>query len=70
MERQNIEFRAIIKFHTKAGANDKEIHQCMADMYGDSSPKYSTVAKWSADFKLGRDSFSWLHHRSKARSPC
>ena len=28
----------------------------MADVYGDSSPKYSTVAKWSAEFKLGWDS--------------
>ena len=27
----------------------------MADVYGDSSPKYSTVAKWSAEFKRGRD---------------
>ena len=28
----------------------------MADVYGDSSPKLSTVAKWSAEFKRGRDS--------------
>ena len=28
----------------------------MADVYGDSSPKYSTVAKWLAEFKCGRDS--------------
>ena len=28
----------------------------MADVYGDSSPKYSTLAKWSAEFKRGRDS--------------
>ena len=28
----------------------------MADVYGNSSPKYSTVAKWSAEFKRGRDS--------------
>ena len=28
----------------------------MADVYGDSSPKYSTEAKWSAEFKRGRDS--------------
>ena len=28
----------------------------MADVYGDSSPKYSTVAKWSTEFKRGRDS--------------
>ena len=46
MESQNIEFRAVIKFLTKEGAKTKEIHRRMADVYGDSSPKYSTVAKW------------------------
>ena len=56
MESQNIEFRAVIKFLTKEGAKPKEIHWRMADVYGDSSPKYSTVAKWSAEFKRGRDS--------------
>ena len=56
MESQNIEFRAVIKFLTKDGAKVKEIHRCMTDVYGDSSPKYSTVAKWSAEFKHGRDS--------------
>ena len=56
MESQNIEFRAVIKFLTKEGAKAKEIHRRMADVYGDSSPKYSTVAKWSAEFKRGRDS--------------
>ena len=53
MESQNIEFRAVIKFLTKEGAKAKEIHRRMADVYGDSSPKYSTVAKWSAEFKRG-----------------
>ena len=56
MESQNIEFRAVLKFLTKEGAKIKEIHRRMADVYGDSSPKYSTVAKWSAEFKHGRDS--------------
>ena len=57
MESQNIEFRAVIKFLTKEGAaKAKEIHRRMADVYGDISPKYSTVAKWSAEFKHGRDS--------------
>ena len=55
MESQNIEFRAVIKFLTKEGAKAKEIHQRMADVYGDSSPKYSTVAKWSAEFKRVQD---------------
>ena len=53
MKSQNIEFRAVIKFLTKAKA--KEIHRRMADVYGDSSPKYSS-GKWSAEFKRGRDS--------------
>ena len=56
MESQNIKFRAVIKFLTKEDAKAKEIHPRMADVYGDSSPKYSTVAKWSAEFKRGRDS--------------
>ena len=56
MENQNIEFRAAIKFLTKEGAKAKETHRRMADVYGDSSPKYSTVTKWSAEFKGGRDS--------------
>ena len=54
MESQNIEFKAVIKFLTKEGAKAKEIYWRMADMYVDSSPKYSTVAKWSAEFKCGR----------------
>ena len=56
MESQNFEFIAVIKFLTKEGTKAKEIHRRMADVYDDSSPKYSTVAKWSAEFKLGRDS--------------
>ena len=56
MESQNIEFRTVIKFLTKEGARAKEIHLRIADVYDDSSTKYSTVAKWSAEFKCGRDS--------------
>ena len=37
MESQIIEFRAVIKFLTKEGAKAKEIHRCMADVYGDRS---------------------------------
>ena len=56
MESQNTEFRAVIKFPTKEGAKAKEIPRRMTDVYGDSNPKDSTVAKWSAEFKRGRDS--------------
>ena len=50
MESQNIEFRAVIKFLTKEGAHAKGIHLRMADVYDDSSTKYSTMAKWLAEF--------------------
>ena len=43
-------------FLTKECANVKEIHQHTADVYGDSSQKYSTVAKWSIEFKCWGDS--------------
>ena len=56
MENQNIEFRAAIKFLTKEGTNAKEFHKRMTGVYGDSSPAYSTVAKWAGDFKRGRSS--------------
>ena len=42
MESQNIEFRAVTKFLTKEGAKAKEIHRRMADVYGDSSPKWQS----------------------------
>ena len=42
-------------FLTKECADVKEIHQHIADVYGDSSPKYLTVAKWSTEFKRCRD---------------
>ena len=55
MESQNIEIRAVIKFLTKEGSNAKGIHRPMANVYGDSSPKYFTVAKWSSEFKRERN---------------
>ena len=48
--------RSTIKSFTKEGANAKEIDRLMADVYCDSSTKYFAVAKWSAEFKRGRDS--------------
>ena len=53
MENQNIEFRAVIKFLTKEGTHAKEIHKRITGVYGDSSPTYSTVAKWAGEFKRG-----------------
>ena len=61
LENKNIESRAVIKFLSKDDANAKEIHLHMADVYGDSSPKFST-----AEFKRGRDS---LEDEPRPRRP-
>ena len=50
-------FKAVIEFFTKVRTNANEIHWHMAGVYGVLIvPMYSTVAKWSAEFKRERDS--------------
>ena len=56
MDVDRIEHRSVIKFLTKEGESAKGIHNRMVAVYGDTAPKYSTVAKWAAEFKHGRDS--------------
>ncbi len=57
-ENTDIEFRAVMKFLTLKGQQPKEIFDSMREVYGDSSPAYSTVKKWTALFKQGRRSLS------------
>ena len=63
MEMQIIEFRAGIKFLT----NVKEIHQSMADEYGDSRPKYSTVLGRKLHKKSRQLCIWWLKKRLKTK---
>jgi histone-lysine N-methyltransferase SETMAR len=51
-----IEYRAVIKFFVKEGLKPKEIHSKFIKVYGDSSPSFSTIKKWVAEFKRGRTS--------------
>lgn len=51
-----IEHRAVIKFLTKQGKSQKNIHEEMVAVYQDSAPSLSTVQKWSSEFKRGRES--------------
>jgi histone-lysine N-methyltransferase SETMAR len=51
-----IEHRAVIKFFVKEGLTPNEIHSKFIKVYGDSSPSFSTVKKWAAEFKRGRTS--------------
>ncbi|GAB0092428.1 hypothetical protein DMENIID0001_074190 [Sergentomyia squamirostris] len=50
-----VEYRAVIKFLTKEGYNTKEVKKQLDDVYGSSSPSYSTVKLWAKLIKSGRD---------------
>jgi histone-lysine N-methyltransferase SETMAR len=51
------EYRAVIKcfVHIK-GVTSNEIYSRFIKVYGDSSPSFSTIKKWAAQFKRGRTS--------------
>jgi len=51
-----IEYRAVTKFFVKEGLTRNEIHSKFIKVYGDSSPSFSTIKKWAAEFKRGRTS--------------
>jgi [histone H3]-lysine36 N-dimethyltransferase SETMAR len=56
MDFENFEHRSVIKFLTKEGIGPKDIHQRMVNVYGDHAPSKTTVKKWAAEFKRGRES--------------
>lgn len=51
-----IEYRAVIKFSLKEGLTVSEIQTKFRNVYGDSSPSFSTIKKWAAEFKRDRSS--------------
>jgi histone-lysine N-methyltransferase SETMAR len=51
-----IEYRAVINFFVKEGLTSNEIYSKFIKVYGDSSPSFSTIKKWAAEFKRGRTS--------------
>ena len=56
LKMDKIEYRAVIKFFVKEGSTPNEIHLKFIKVYGDSSPSFSTIKKWAAEFKRGRTS--------------
>ena len=56
------EVRAVIKDFFKKGISPKKIHNDFIKTLRDVSPSYSTVKKWAAEFRGGRESadyFEW-----------
>jgi histone-lysine N-methyltransferase SETMAR len=48
-----IEYGVILKFFVKEGLTPNKIYSKFIKFYGDSSPSFSTIKKWAAEFKLG-----------------
>ena len=50
------EYRAVIQFFVKEALTPNEIYSNFIKDYGVSSPSFSTIKKWAAEFKRGRTS--------------
>ena len=46
----------VIRYLQKKGLTTKEIHTDTVSTLGDDAPALSTVKKWAAEFKKGRES--------------
>ena len=53
---EKLEIRPVTKNFCKKGMPHKEIHEDFMETLGKESPFYSTVKKWAAEFKRGRES--------------
>jgi len=51
-----IEYRAVIKLFVKEGLTSNEFDSKFIKVDGYSSPSFSTIKKWAAEFKRGRTS--------------
>ena len=51
-----IEYLVVIKFFVKESLMPNEIQLEFIKVYGDSSPSFSSIKKWAAEFKHGRAS--------------
>ena len=53
---EKIEYRAVIKFFVLDGLSATDIHAKMEKVLKESSPSFSTVHRWTLEFKRGRTS--------------
>ena len=53
---EKVEHRSVIKFLTLEGVGPTDIHGRLVGVYRDSSPSITTVKRWAAEFRRGRES--------------
>jgi len=51
LKMDKIEYCAVIKLFVQESLTQNEIHSKFIKAYGDSSPSFSTIKKWAAEFK-------------------
>jgi transposase len=63
-----IEYRTVKKFFVKEGLTPNKIHSKFIKVYEDSSPSFSTIKKWAAEFKRGRTSLEVDQREGRPKS--
>jgi hypothetical protein len=55
------EFRVVIKFFVKEGLMPNKVHSKFIKVYGESSPSFSTIKIWAAEFKRGLPALKMIY---------
>jgi len=58
------EYHAVIKFFVKEGLTPNEILSKFIKVYGDSSPSFSTIKKWAAEFNMAVPALKMVHMKN------
>ena len=61
--------RGVIRYLQKKELTTKEIHTDMVSTLGDDAPALSTVKKWAAEFKRGRESLEMIRDQDVLAQP-
>jgi len=57
-----------LPFFVKEGLTPNEIHSKFIKVYGDSSPSFSTIKKWAAEFERGSTGLEDDPHEGRPKS--